>query len=167
MTAITVANTEWAILDDLRQALAAATIGEEAVFGEVSLTTSHQQARQAQFRTAGARAILRYLGTDERESPEGLRACVVSAEILLAKPVAGATADEGARVQEMLRLVNAAKNAIAACPPTDGCYWGDGSQWHDRLAWGSPEIDTAERPPWASAAIGLQIAYTLDNATSH
>ena len=167
MTAITVTNTEWAILDDLRQALAAATIDAAAVFGQVSLTTSHQQARQAQFRGTGARAILRYLGTDERESPEGLRACVVSVELLLAKSVPSATADEGARVQGILRLLNAAKNAIQASPPSEACYWGDGSRWYDRLAWGSPEIDTAERPPWASATIGLHIGYTLDNATSH
>ena len=167
MTAITVTNTEWAILDDLRQALAAAAIDGAAVFGAVSVTTSPQQARQVQLRGSGARAILRYAGTDERESPEGLRACVMSVEILLAKPMPAVTADEGPRVREMLRLVNAVKNAIAASPPSDASYWGDGSAWHDRLAWDSPDIDTTERPPWASATIGLEIGYTLDNATSH
>ncbi|NQU75031.1 MAG: hypothetical protein HQ546_01810 [Planctomycetes bacterium] len=172
MTAITVANIDWEVVEDLHDALAAATINGETVFPLVSVTTSPEQAKEAQFSRAGPNAIIRYIGTTEGESPEAVRCCALSVELIIAAKVASAS-DETDRVKEVLRLVNAAKNAVEVSPPADAHAWGQihaGSKsdyWHEKLQWGSPVLDTTERPPWVAAVIPLEISYTLANATSH
>ena len=75
--------------------------------------------------------------------------------------------DEPTRLQQALRLVNAARNAIEADPPAAARYWGDTNHWLSRLAWSPAAIDTAERPPWALASLPLAVAYTLAGPTSH
>jgi hypothetical protein len=167
MTDITVANADWEIVEDLATALAVARIDGDAVFSAVAVTTSAQQAKEAQFRGSGARAVLRYVGTGEAESPEGVRACTVSVELILAAKVTSATADEADRLREILRLVNAAKNAIEAAVPATACYWQQGGTWRDRLQWSSPSIDTAEMPPWVVGVVPLTVSYTLEGPTAH
>ncbi len=166
MTAITVANTDWEIIEDLDDALTAATIDDVAVFSSVTVTGSLDQAKEAQFAGEFPKVIVRYAGTSEGESPENVRYCAVALELMVTTKSSGG-ADEAARVQEILRLVNAAKNAVEANPPANACYWGDSNYWHNKLQWGRPKLDTTDNQPWITAVIPLEISYTLNSATSH
>lgn len=165
MPAITVANTDWSILSDIRDALASATISSQAAFASVALTTSPQQARECHFRTSPA-AVVRYLGTHQQPTPDDHLACRVEMEILLAVKVP-AGVDESARLEEILRLANAARNAVGAAPPAAACDWGDGNQAMPAFAFASPTLDTAESAPWAVAALPLSVTYTLDSPTAN
>ena len=165
MPAITVANTDWSILADVRGALASATIAGQAVFASVALTTSPQQARECHFRTSPA-AIVRYLGTHQQPAPDEHLACRVDLEILLAVNVP-AGVDESARLEELLRLANAVRNAVHAAPPAAACAWGDGNRALPAAAFASPTLDTAESAPWAVAALPLSVTYTLDGPTAN
>ena len=75
--------------------------------------------------------------------------------------------DDAVRLQEGLRLINAAKNAIEAAPPSDAHYWGDHNYWHDKLEWGEPEIDDEAGDPWIIVSIPLSVSYSLSSSTSH
>ena len=165
MSEITISNTDWSIIQDLRTTLAAATILGQPLFEHVAVTTCPRQARQAQLAGAGPRAVVRYAGTHEAPAGDGLLlGCTVSVELLLAVK---AGSDEAVRLQQILRLVNAARNAIETDPPSAGRFWGDGSRWLAKLAWSPAAVDTAERPPWALAALPLKVAYTLPGPTGH
>ena len=84
--------------------------------------------------------------------------------------------NEGAKLTEMLRMCNAAKNALeadrgalatAAGIANLGCAVDD--FFHPGIRWESPDIDATEtvRPPWAIVRQRLTIGYTLNSATSH
>ncbi|HOD83840.1 MAG: hypothetical protein BWX88_01113 [Planctomycetes bacterium ADurb.Bin126] len=165
MPDITVANTDWSILADVRDALASAAIGGQAVFASVALTTSPQQARECHFRTSPA-AVVRYLGTHQQPTPDEHLACRVEMEVLLAVKVP-AGVDESARLQEILRLANAARNAVGAARPAAACDWGDGRHAMPAVAFAPPSLDTAESAPWAIAALPLSVTYTLDGPTAN
>jgi len=167
MTAITVANKDWDIIDDLSAALAGATVGGATVFKQVTVAVAADQAREAQFRGDHPIAIVRYVESIEDESPESIRGCAVSVALTLAGKVSPRGADQADRVREALRLANAAKNAIEASPPSAAHYWGDGRHWRDRLQWGSPRIDAGEAAPWVVVALPLTVSYTLADGTSH
>jgi hypothetical protein len=164
MAAITISNTDWTIIQDLRDTLAAATVAGEPLFEQVAVTTCPRQARQVQLAGTGPRAVIRYAGTHEAPAAEGVLGCSVAVELLLA---AKAGSDEADRLQQALRLVNAARNAIEASPPAAARYWGDSAHWLSRLGWSPAAIDTAERPPWALAKLPLAVTYTLGGPTSH
>jgi hypothetical protein len=164
MSEITISNTDWSIIQDLRSALAAATFLGQPLFEHVAVTTCPRQARQAQLAGSGPRAVVRYTGTHEAPPGEGVVGCTVAVELLLAVK---AGSDESVRLEQALRLVNAARNAIEASPPAASKYWGDRTHWLARLAWSPALIDTAERPPWALASLPLAVAYTLSGPTGH
>jgi hypothetical protein len=166
MTAITVANTDWSIVEAVRTALAEATVSGDAVFESVALTTSDAQAGQCQFHTSPI-AIVRYVTTREDDSPEDLRGCSVAMELSLAALVDGAGSDEAARLQEVLRLKNAAVNALEADPPPEARAWGDGGHYHKRIQWGRPQIDASVEQPWAVCRLPVEIGFVLDSGTSH
>jgi hypothetical protein len=166
MTAITVTNVDWSILDAVRAAVAAATIGETAVFRSVTVTTADAQAEQCQFRDSPI-AIVRYVTTVEDATPEDVRGCTVAMELTVAAWSQGAGPGESARLQEILRLKNAAVNAVEAAPPGDAHAWGGADRYHQRLQWGRPRIDAAVDRPWAVCRLPLEIGFVLDNGTSH
>jgi hypothetical protein len=166
MSEITVANTDCSILEAVKTALAGATIGGSAVFKSVAVTTSDDQAGQCQFHSSPI-AILRYVTTREDRSPEDVRGCHVALELTLAALVDCAGSDESARLQEVLRLKNAAMNAVESDPPADAHAWGDGDHYHERIEWGAPEIDASAGQPWAVCKLPVRIGFVLDSPTSH
>jgi hypothetical protein len=164
VTAITVANTDWAIISDIKDALTNATISDVAVFKTVTATTSAPQFEQAQYKGTYPIACVRFVGTNEGEMPDDERWGAVRVELYIATK-ADPAVDESARVQEALRLVNAAKNAVEADPPDDATYWGPDGDWQNELTWDSPELETSE--PWITATVPLAVGYALSSSTSH
>jgi len=165
MTDITIANTDWAILAAVRDALAGARIDGLPVFAAVSVTTSAQQAQECQFRTSPV-AVVRYLATTQQAGVEDHLACQVSLEVLLAVKVP-AGLDEAPRLQEVLRLANAARNAVNAAKPAAACDWSDGQRALRRLEFGPPKVDSSESAPWAVAVLPLAATYTLESDTAN
>ena len=166
MADITVSNTDWSVISAVKTALAEATIEAALVFQAVTATTSDRQARQCQF-TQSPIAIVRYLTTRELASPEAVVGCALSLELTLAARVDSPATDESQRLEEILRLVSAAKNAIHADPPEQIAAWPDGDGFSPALEFGPGKIDTAERQAWAVAVLPVNLTYVLEGPTSH
>lgn len=166
MPAITVANKDWAIINAVKTALAGATIGGEAVFETVSVTTSPAQARQCQF-TAHPAAVIRYVTTTDDEGVDGERNCTVSLRITVATMADAAGVDESSRLEEALRLKNAAVNAVEAALPGDAASVGDNDFYAARASWGEADVDASGKPPWAVAVLPVTLGFRLASATSH
>ncbi|HUS91410.1 MAG TPA: hypothetical protein VM695_06140 [Phycisphaerae bacterium] len=166
MSEITIANKDWAVVAAVKAALAAATVDSTPVFESVTVTTSPAQAGQCQLVHSPA-AVLRYVTTREDDSPEDVRGCRVVLELLLAVLADVVGTDESARLQEVLRLKNAAINAVETDPPADAHAWGDGSGYHPAIRWGPPEIDASTDRPWAVCRLPAEIGFVLDGPTTH
>lgn len=166
MAAITVANKDWAIINAVKTALAGATIDGSAVFSTVSVATSADQARQCQF-TGHPAAVIRYVTTVDDKGVDGERNCRLSLWVIIATIVDAAGVDESLRLQEILRLKNAAINAVEASPPGDSDSVGDNDFHASRIHWGQAEIDTSGKPPWAVAVLPVDFGYRLTSATGH
>ena len=166
MTAISVANTDWTLVDSVKTALTAATIGGSAVFETVSVTTADAQAVQCQFRGSPV-AILRYVTTREDAGPEDVRGCRAEMELILAARANPATPDESSRLEEVLRLKNAAVNAVEVAAPAVAAAWGDGDHYHRRIRWGNPQIDTSVDRPWVVCRLPVEIGFVLAGPSAH
>ena len=166
MTAISISNTDWSIIDDVKTALGGATVGGSAVFAAVTAGTSDAQAEECQFTTHPA-AIVRYVGTAEHRTPGGHLACALSLEVIVAAKVPAGGADESARLQEVLRLLSAARNALSAAVPSAACAWGSDAAAVQPLEFAPPKIDTAHAAPWAVGRLPLTVGYVLESDTSH
>lgn len=166
MAEITVTNTDGRILEDITDALATARISGEAVFNAVDATAGDAQMHQMKLAGTGPKAMVRYTRTHETEAVEGRRHCVMAVDVSIAARPAGATTT-AARITEILRLVNAAKNAVENTPPADAGYGGEPNQWHPRLQWGPPAVEADDHAPWVVARMKLEVSYTLDSPTSH
>ena len=166
MGAITVANKDWAAVEDVADALAGATISAAAVFPVVSVTTAKTQLREVQLTGQHPRAIIRYVGSTHTDLPEDVRSTAVEVEIVLAARLAP-DADERGRLEEALRLVNAAINAVEADPPDDATGVADGKVHRAALQWGRADIDAGEAAPWAVARLPLTINLVLGNDGRH
>jgi len=166
MTAITVANTDWSIIDDVRDALAAAKIASAAVFDSVTVTTCGEQV-QANRLSKSPVAIVRYVTTREIACPEDVRGACVCLEIILAAAVDDAGLDESLRLAEILRLKNAAVNAIEAKPPAAACAWGSSQAYQPRIGWGQGRIDLSAGEPWAICRLPVEIGFVIPTGTSH
>ncbi len=166
MTAITVANTDWSIVDAVRDALAGATVAGSAVFDRVSVTTSAEHAVATQLNSTPV-AIVRYVSTCETDCPEDVRGGAVSLELILAVAVDDADLDESGRLAEVLRIKNAAVNAVEADPPADACAWGSARAYQPRIGWGRPKIDLSAGQPWAICRMPVEIGFAIPAGTSH
>jgi hypothetical protein len=169
MTAITVENQEWTILAAVDAALTGATVSGVAVFKEVTVTTSAEQARDCQYKGQAPRAVVRYVGTEEKHTIEGEYLGVLSLELRLSTRIARGV-DESAAVQEGLRLVNAAKNAVQAAPPNIAYPVGTDGEFAYQIEWGSPSIDTAggdSDSPWITAVLSVKFGMDFNTGTSH
>ena len=165
--AITVANTDWEIIDNLMDALKGVTIEGVRVFSKVTASMSEEQALECHMKGTPV-AVVIYGGTDEFVTPEDVRGCYVSATILvMAKKQSGV--DEVGRAKEAFRLTNAAKNAVEISPPSDASAWGDADNYHNKLEWGEPDIDLTgdEGQPWIVIRLPLEIGFVLATGTSH
>ena len=166
MAAITVDNQDWSIVEAVQTALSSAAIQGASVFQSVAVSTSDMQAGQCQFHTSPI-AVLRYVTTREDHSPEGVRGGIVALELILAAQIDATGLSESTRLQEVLRLKNAAINAVEQAPPDDSSAWGDGDHYHARIRWGPTEIDTSVRQPWVMCRLPAEIGFALDGPTSH
>ena len=166
MTAIAVANTDWTIVESVKAALTAATIGGAAVFEAVSVTTCDAQAAQCQFHGSPI-AILRYVTTREDAGPEEVRGCCVAMELILAAQADSAAGDESSRLEEILRLRSAAINAVETAPPAGAAAWGNADHYHPRIRWGSPQIDASADRPWVVCRMPVEVGFVLAGPASH
>jgi len=166
MTAITVANTDWSIVDDVRDALAAASLASAAVFDSVTVTTCDEQVQANRLSTSPV-AIVRYVTTRETACPEDVRGACISLEIILAAAVDDAGLDESLRLAEILRLKNAAVNAVEAEPPAAACAWGSSQAYQGRIRWGQARIDLSAGEPWAICRLPVEIGFVIPAGTSH
>jgi len=160
MGAITVANKDWDAVEDVADALEAATINSENVFASVAVTTAKAHLREVQLTGPQPRAVVRYVGTDCSDLAEETRACAVSMDIHLAAHLSP-DIDERDRLTEALRLVNAAINAMETDPPDDATGIGDAGKHRPALQWGRPTIDAAESAPWVLAVLPLKVSLAL------
>ena len=168
MSAITVVNTDWELIEDVTDALSAATIDGAAVFAAVRVTSGEPDFEQVQLRESPV-AVVQYETSTDEPGVGGERNCQIELTVHLAVQVEGDDGiDESARIQEILRLLNAAKNAIHAAPPSDAKAVGsDGDDYARDIDWREPEIEATENKPWAFASIGLSFGYRLASATAH
>ncbi len=166
MTDINVANKDWAIIGAVVTALETAQISGEAVFQDVTVATSSGQAAECQLIGPTPKAIVRYVSTVENVSPEDVRGCRVALELLICTKITGGV-DESGRAEEILRLTNAARNAVEASPPTDASAWAGSGYQHDAIRWGEAEIDTTESMPWAICRLPVEIGFVLEAGIAH
>jgi len=166
MTDITVANKDWAIIGAVVTALETAQIDGEAVFQLVTVATSRGQAAECQLTGPTPKAIVRYVSTVENVSPEDVRGCRVVLELLICTKITGGV-DESGRAEEILRLTNAARNAVEAGPPADAAAWAGDGYHQDAIEWGLAEIDAAESLPWAICRLPVEIGFVLEAGTAH
>jgi hypothetical protein len=167
MAAITINNTDWTILDAVRAAVAGATVNSQAVFAAVAITASAEQARQCQQAGRMPSAIVRYVGTVEGTCGGGEGFAVVELELLLTARLARGV-NEAAAVQEALRLINGAKNALMAAVPAAAKPVANETEFHEALEWGRPRIESeASDSPWVAATLPVRLAYPLASATGH
>ncbi|MCE5325319.1 MAG: hypothetical protein LLG01_02780 [Planctomycetaceae bacterium] len=166
MSAITVSNVDWSIIAAVKAALAAAQVDAQAVFKAVTVTASRQQAQECQFVGPAPRVVVRYVTTAERTSPQDVRGCYVALELIVSAQVSPA-ADESQRVQEILRLANAAKNAVECSPPQQASAWGDSAYYHDAVRWGDVDLDVQAESPWIVCHLPVTIGFALETGTQH
>ena len=162
MSELTVANTDWEVVDDVKEALEKAAVSGVAVFERVSVTASEQQAEEVEYAESPI-AIVRYADTAQLWLADGEYGCFVSLVI----HVAAKKATEGERIEEGLRLKNAVVNAIETDPPANASGWGGEGQYHKNIEWGTPAIDAREREPWVRVNIPVEVGFKLASATSH
>ena len=141
---------------------AAAVAQGTLLFATVEIAGSAAEARQKDFARGPVAAVI-YESTDEHKICDLKWGQVVNAAILLG--VKAATA--AARTAAITRLLNGARNAVAADPPADARAFAANGRLHRRAEWGTPEIDAQHNQPWATAILPLRIAYIADDATSH
>ena len=165
MSEITVANTDWNIAGAVKTAVSAATIDSSPVFQSVTVAMTREQAMKVQL-TDSPVAIVLYDKTAEDIGVDDERNCVVSLTIILAARLA-ATPDESARLQEILRLKNAAVNAVEDATIAAASAVGAGDFFAPPIKWQHGEIDTSSRPPWMICRLPVKIAYRLSSPTSH
>lgn len=166
MAVITVSNADWSVVDDVRAALAEAVIGGSNVFASVTVATSEEAVPESRLNRSPI-AVVRYLATREHAGPEDVRGASVSLEIFIASVVDSPGLDASASLAEVLRLKNAAMNAVEASPPAVACAWGSASAWQDRIRWREPRIDTSAGAPWAVCRLGVEIGYLVPSGTEH
>lgn len=166
MGAITVTNTDWAILDAVKDALADATIAAAPVFAAVRVTASADQLAWAQS-TEFPVAVVEYRTTAEADGLDGQRDCAISARLHVATRAGEGGADESARIQEALRLVNAAKNAVESSLPGDADCVGAARVYARRVEWDPVDLDAESNRPWVVASLPVRFGYVLPAATAH
>ena len=166
MAEISVTNKDWSIVNAVKGALAGATIEGSAVFAAVRVTASEVDFRGVQMREHPV-AVVRYVTTVEDRGLDGERNCRLSAELLVATMVQTAGVDQAGRIQEALRLANAAKNAVESALPADAEAVADGNFHARRIDWGQVAVDATTAGPWAIAALPVTFGYLLNSATGH
>ena len=166
---LTLANTDWAIVQDVRDALVGAHYEGDPVFRKVIIVTDlarYDENRAGEY----PQAAVCYQTTDEDLAPEDVRPCQVQMTIRAVARVERDVDDEAARVEEALKRKNLIRNALAA--------WGSNlesaaaaghheGKWFRELDWGQPSIVTTDDEPWVVIDQQLDIGSALDDGTKH
>jgi len=168
MSEITISNIDWPILDAIRTALDQATEEGQAVFSSVATSSSPEHLRQVQLAGRTPRAIVMYAGSQERNGVDGQRFGWVSAELILATRVISGP-DAAGRIREILRLKNAAINAVEADPPEEAVGAATADLYRPAILWRPADIELSEPGvnPWVLCRIGLEVTYVLATSVSH
>lgn len=175
MTAITVTNTEYLIAAAMKTSFENATIDGAKVWKTVAVSLSETEARETLLRQDVPIAIVIYDDTTETLTVGDQPALQVAYTLLFATRLYGDN-DDTARMQEGMRIVNAAKNVIesdlpaSSGTPSYASAWGMEGYYQPQFAWGTPEISKptdAERSPWVIARLPLKVGAVLTNQTSH
>jgi len=168
MAEITVTNTDWSVLDAVKAALSGAEIGGEAVFASVAMSTSIDHVRAVQLTGPMPKAIVLYKGTGEEGGSDGRQCCRVSMELILATRISSGM-DAAGRFQEILRLKNAAINAVESDRPAGAVGAASAGTYRPPMRWGPADIELSEPgvDPWVLCRVGLEAAYELPDGTSH
>lgn len=176
MTAITITNTDWTIIDAVKTAIGAATVGGVTLFKSVTLATSEAQAEEAQLKEPTPRVIIvsapaRHLqqAVTEARGVEHERYCDVPLVLYVARKTTSGV-DESARVQEIYRLANGIKNAVESSLPAAAIGYGDEDNFHAPGAvWGDVDIKPTEdlKQPWIAFQLPVSFGYAITNSTSH
>ena len=168
MSEIAISNTEWSILSAVRTAITAGTVGGEAIFASVDMTTSVKQLLQTQLVGSTPRAVVLYKGSDEHIASDGGRFGWVSMELILSTRIS-AGSDASSRIQEILRLKNAAVNAVEIDRPSDAVGAATSEVYRPAILWRPADIELSEPgvDPWVLCRLGLEVTYALVSAASH
>jgi len=168
MSEITITNTDWSILDAVRTAVSEATLGGEAIFASVDMTTSVKHLRQVQLAGKTPRGVILYKSTSEHNDADGGRLGWVTLELILSTKASGGT-DAAGRVQEILRLKNAAVNAVETDRPPQAVGAGTSDLYRPAILWRPADIELSEPgvDPWVLCRLGLEITYALPSGASH
>ena len=163
-TTITIANTDWNFLSDLKTSLEAAVVKGERLFPSVDILASVEDAEEVRADKFPHASVV-YVGTPERLASEAARTGTVDVMLRLV----GSGKTQEACVKEALRLKCGAMNAIETTPPTGSSAWPGENEWQHQLTWGEPSLQAIEGEgvPYAVCDIELSVGYVLDSATSH
>ena len=167
-TAITIANTDYEIAEDVYDALVAAQVSSMDLFDSTSISMTREQVNETRFTGDGPNASVLYVTTaEESPSPEEIVPLYVSLTIIVARKESISGADQKARLENLLKLINGAKNAVHAGTISDAAGWGDGDYYKRKLEWGNPTLTVAAEGQWSAAEIPLDVSYTIADSTSH
>ena len=168
MSEITISNTDWSILDAVRTALSTAAEGGDLMFASVVMSSSQGHLKQVQLTGKMPRAIILYKSSDEHNGADGVRFCWVKLELILATR-ASSGSDASGRVQEILRLKNAAINAIETDRPVGAVGAATSDLYRPAILWRPADIELSEPgvDPWVLCRLGLEVTYALSTARSH
>ena len=170
MAAITVQNFDGAIITSVATALTEATLSGVTIFESVTVATSEAQAIEAQFKEPTPRVIILYETSIEEKGIEEERCVTVALRLFIAGKVVPAI-DEAARLTEILRLMNLAKNAIEETRPADAQGWEHGEdEVHPPWPiWGEADITPTEdaKPPWVACILPVTFGYGITESTRH
>lgn len=168
MAEITVNNVDWSVLSAVRDALANATIEQSSVLREVAIVNDERQIQDRLLSGNAPKAVVVFHQTDQTLGLQEEVNCVVSMTIVLLGKVAGGVAAEG-RLQEAMRLKNAAINAIEASPPPVACDTASDAKVQPAVKWGKAQLQLKPevQSPWILCRQPLEVAYRLNNRVSH
>lgn len=167
-TAITIANTDYEIVEDVYDALGDAQVSSVNLFDSVTMAMSREQHNETRFQGDGPNATVLYESTVENSpSPEDQVGVFVRMTIIVSRRESVSGPDEKARLENLLKLINGAKNAVHAATITTATGWGDADYYHRQFEWGGPDLTEVAEGPWSSAEIDLEASYVIANATSH
>jgi len=164
MAEITIANVEWEILEDVQQAIAAATISTVKVFDSATVCVSQNAAEDALYVEQNVCVVL--CNEISEAHAVGLeRQGSVSISILVAYK--GDSNED--RIENILRLIAAVRNAVEETPPANARAVSSEEQFgefRERLEWGEIELSD-DRDPWIIGTIPLVVNFQVSSRTSH
>ena len=163
MTSVVSNNKDDTILANILATLQGVTVDGQAVFEQVTICHSREQAHETEFTDSPIAAIV--CETTDVYLIAGLEeGCVIRADILVA--VSGGTPT--VRNRDLTRAINAARNVLNTSIPTLAHGFPDaGGDYHPRLMLGTPERENDPDDPWAMAWLPLEVAYRTTSDTTH